>query len=475
VSAGERFFAEATGSHGPPLLNAEDRSEPSREQPSTFGREPRRKPPRIFIGLVETAGYFNNLAQALVQCGAEVTQVDAYGNPFDFPRQAASARIVRLITWLGKRRSSSEAGGARLSRLWWQALHRLAMPLLLVWAAARHDVFIYAWRSSFMRFRELPVLKLLGKRLVFVFLGSDIRPAYMSGSDVLAAGSTIEPCLRATRRKRRELERVERRADLIVSHPPLSQLLRRPFVSFLAVGFVSPLRDRSPSGARNGPVRILHSPSLPEVKGTPRIREAIERLKTEGLELEYVEVIRQPNAVVLDELARCDFVVDQLYSDTPLAGFATEAASLGKAAIVGSYDWDEILRDLPREQIPPSHRCHPDEIADAIRQLVRDPDYRTDLGSRAHEFVRERWNPAAVGGRFLRLIQGDAPPDWLCDPRAIRYVHGVGLDDERLREVVRRVVQHAGPEALLLDDKPELLRKLLSEAGLPDAAAARAR
>ena len=54
----------------------------------------------------------------------------------------------------------------------------------------------------------------------------------------------------------------------------------------------------------------------------------------EGLPLEYVEIVGQPNDIVLAEIARSAFVIDQLYSDTPMAGFAAEAARLGKPAIV---------------------------------------------------------------------------------------------------------------------------------------------
>ena len=40
---------------------------------------------------------------------------------------------------------------------------------------------------------------------------------------------------------------------------------------------------------------------------------------------------------ILAELARCDFVIDQLYSDYPLPGLATEAAWFGKPTVVGGY------------------------------------------------------------------------------------------------------------------------------------------
>lgn len=412
---------------------------------------------------MEVAGYYGSLSRALAESGADVTHVDVFGTPFDFMRGPGRGRVIQLCSWLGRRRARAVRPRALY---WWKSLHRLSMALLFLWAAPSHDIFIFGFRTSFLGTRELRLLRLLRKRLIFVFHGSDIRPAYINGGETAARpGGTIEGCLQSTRKKRRDLDRIERYADVIVSHPSFSQLLRRPFVSFLAVGIPAPLRDADAEAAGDGPIRILHSPSDPEVKGTARIREAMENLRAEGLELEYVEITGQRNAVVLDELRRCHFVVDQLYSDTPMASFATEAATMGRAAVVGSYDWREACNQVPDAHLPPTHRCHPHEIEDAVRRMAEDAAYREQLGHRARRFVRERWTPEAVARRFLRLIDGDVPPDWVCDPAAIRYVHGAGLDEKRLRELVGGVVDHGGQEELLLADKPELLRRVLQLAG----------
>jgi hypothetical protein len=322
-------------------------------------------------------------------------------------------------------------------------------------------VFVYGFRTTFFRGRELPVLKLLRKRLIFVFHGTDIRPSYLDGSDMaLSRGATIEDCVRATRNKRRDLDRIERYADVLVSHPSFSHLLRRSFVTFLSIGIPAPVRETG-THAATGPVRILHSPSDLEVKGTARIREAVTSLEADGFEIEYVEIVGQPNAVVLDELRRCDLVVDQLYSDTPMAAFATEAATVARVAVVGSYDWAEVCRGVADEDVPPTYLCRPDELEETLRRLVTDADSREEAGRRAQAFVQERWTPEAVAARFLRLAVGDVPTEWTAAPADIRYVHGVGLDEKRLRELVRGVLEHGGPSALLLDDKPELLRRVL--------------
>ena len=60
----------------------------------------------------------------------------------------------------------------------------------------------------------------------------------------------------------------------------------------------------------------------------------------------------QPNSVVLEQLARCDFIIDQLYADFPMPGFATEAAWFGKPAVTAGYALDLWKRTLPKR------KCH---------------------------------------------------------------------------------------------------------------------
>ena len=64
------------------------------------------------------------------------------------------------------------------------------------------------------------------------------------------------------------------------------------------------------------------------------------------------------------------FEIDQVYCDTPMAGFATEAAWFGKPAVVGGYGFDYLKTYVPEGMWPPSKTCHPDKIENAIESLI---------------------------------------------------------------------------------------------------------
>jgi hypothetical protein len=350
--------------------------------------------------------------------------------------------------------------------------------LLFIRACPAHDVFIFTFGTTFCDFLELPLLRLLGKKTVFVFNGSDHRPPYMNGVYMSSADDeNIARVIAETRLIKRRLRRIEAHAHVIIGHHLSAHLHERPFVPALLLGlpFAAPVGVSQSEATSDGrPVRIVHAPSRPEVKGTVKIRAAVEALRGKGYAIDLVEIVGKPNAVVLDELSRCDFVVDELYSDTRMAGLATEAAFFGKPAVVGGYASDDELMIegvYPPEQFPPVEFCHPDLIQEAIERLVADERYRVELGARAREFVLGPWAPAAVASRYLRLMAERPPDGWLYDPGQIGYLLGAGMSASVARIGMHRVIETHGVQALCLSDKPELEQAVVRFAESADAEA----
>jgi hypothetical protein len=429
---------------------------------------------RVFLGPVEIAGYYSGIERGLRSVGIDAVAIDLNGHPFKY------ARVAGSTTPLAARLSMA---AVRLFRL--PVLRRLdlarklviaaaTVPLFL-WALVRFDVFVFGFRTSFFGLREVPLLHRLGKRLVFVFHGSDARPPYMDGADMSeAAGLSIADCANLAARKRRDIGKIERYANLVICHPLYGHFFQRPYVRWSAIGmpFERPVQTSSVGGRVDQSVRALHSPSNPAVKGTTLIRRAVAAVQSRGVPLEFREVLGLPNAVVLDEIAKADFVIDQLYSDIPMATFATEAAWQARPAVVGSYGWHEMQRLLPPGEHPPVKSCHPDDVAEAIASLAMDRATMGRLGDEAFQFVSEHWSDAQIVDRFLRVLTGDIPPEWLSDPREISYRHGCGLPESRARSITRAVIEEHGRAALQLGDKPDLEASIVdwatAEGNAPD-------
>ena len=415
-------------------------------------------PLRVFIGPVEIAGHYGRLASGLRELGVDAVAVDLSGHPFRYEVARHTMPVIRLAVAAANR--SRRPGGPRVMKAFWRALEPIVRVILLAWTLVRFDAYIFGFGTTILYGHELPLLRLMRKRLVFVFNGSDARPSYVDGADMAASlGRSTDDCIRMTRRKKDTIRRIERHADAIVSQPAFSHFFERPVIDFFRLGV--PCGSPDPDGVQPrdaGTVRILHSPSHPEVKGSGRIREAVEQLTRAGLPLKLTELHGVPNATVRAEIAQADFVIDQIYSDAPMVGFATEAATAGVPAIVGGYAWDELQRIYPDDLMPPVEQCHPDQLQVAVRRLAEDATYRIALGERARRFVEGPWAPRRIAGRYLAVLRGETDPDWLFDPATLRYVRGVGLTEERARELVRALVSRGGRAALQLADKPALER-----------------
>lgn len=407
--------------------------------------------------MAETSGFCSQLVEGFREIGVRADQINLGANPFGYGERARPA--VRLIRALASRR----AGGPG-PRVAWTVLHRLAMLTLFIDAVLRYDAFVFRAGDSFFALRDLPLLRRLGKRVVVVFFGTDSRPVYMSAVAV-TDGLTGEETARRTGDKRAMVERIERHASAIVCHVMTAQLHQRPAVAFLEMGIprrlLGPVRPPA-GGAADRPIRVLHAPSKPQGKGTATIREAVSRVRQQGVNLELTVLTGRPNREVLAALDDCDFVIDELHSDTPMAGFAAEAASRGRPAIVGGYGWDELRRLTAPDAIPPSHLVHPDELGEGIATLALDHGYRQELGARARRFVEERWAPRFVAERMLRVIDGSAPHDWTFDPRDPVHPYGAGVTVDALRRTVRSVLEAGGPAGLHVSDKPALEEALMA-------------
>lgn len=413
----------------------------------------------ISIGPGEVAGYLGQLRNGCEALGIPCEHVlyvpahtFAYPAPNYFLRRAYEASVQ-----LGAR--------GRIGRLLARVADKAIRLVGLTRAILRCDVFIFSGYGSFFRFLELPLLRMLGKRIIVVYLGSDARPPYLSGKHLDDSAEAFDPARIAaeTRMLRRMMARVERHASVIVNHTGTAQFSTRPFVRYSHVGMPMPTATAGLPGrsTSDGPLRILHAPSRPIAKGTLRVREAVARLRAEGIAVELVELSGVPNSEVLRQLASCDVVVDELYSDLPLATFGAEAASFAKPAIVGSLYVERFAADNPGTGPAPTIFIHPDDLEVALRRLVTDEEWRIAEGGRAHTFLRARCTPRDVAARYLRLAQGDVPPEWIVDPAQLDYIGGWGLPEAAWRTQLAHYLSVVGEGGLALDHRPQLRARIV--------------
>lgn len=411
------------------------------------------------------AGTVSGITRGLLDAGADARQVSLDPHVHHFDSATVPTRLERAVQRLRDR--SRIPRPLRPVALVVERVLRLALFVGLV---ARYDTFVVGYCKSYFSGRDLPWLRRLGKRIVVVYFGTESRPPYLNGKYADRTGADLR---RAARRIKRQTVWFERHADVVVANPLSSHYLERPFVAFQRVGLASgwsvdPRTAPHREAAERSTVRLLHAPTHPRLKGSARIEQVVDELHERGVPVELVELRDRPNHEVVEALAGTDLVVDQLYSDTYLAGLATEAARLGVPSVVGSYGIDDLRRWFGAVVDEVAVICHPDDLAATIEALAADPQRRAAVGDAARRYVEDEWAPRRVGERLLELIDGRVDPSMLCDPADIHYLAGCGLDESEQVDLVRRVLRGADASVLQLDDKPTLRDRLVERARLVD-------
>jgi len=335
----------------------------------------------------------------------------------------------------------------------------------LVKLIATRNVFIFPFGQSLLyKNRDLPILLKLKKTVIVnIGLGSDARPPYLNGNIQHRKGAYAEKIasvVEDAKRISRKVAFLENHSSYVIGSPLSSfYFLQRKFINFFSLGLPvdRAIETNSQDHSRkNEKIRVVHIPSSRSIKGTDRIEEAISDLIEEGLPIDYVELSNLSNKQVMEELASCDLVIDQLYSDTPLATIGTEAGLLGKPTVIGGYGTECMREYISDDMMPPSLLCPPAEIKETIKKAVINHELRERTGKLAKVFLTTQWSIESIARRYLKIIENDIPDSWWIDPMPIRYFHGAGLAEEKIKENIKLIVEKYGKGALCLSHNAEL-------------------
>jgi hypothetical protein len=436
-----------------------------------------RKSKRILVGPWEVAGYYRNLCEGFRQLGVPYDFITYKSHAFGYGGETRQPTLLRIARWFS--RIHNKSGRSRVARLFGALPFEILTSVWALWAICRYDVFIFGFGLTLLRGNwDLPILRMLGKTVITnLSHGSEARPPFIDGFYQAREAETVSAATlyNLTKRNKRCVAMHEKYVDIVIGAPfATAQFASRRLINTFAIGLpFQPLQafDSASSRPQVGAndlraVRILHSPSNPVAKGSSQIIRAIERLKARGHAIDFVLIQGRPFREVLEAIQFCDFVVDQLYCDTPMAGFAVESAWFGKPAVVGGYGLDRLRSYVPDGMWPPSKICHPDRIEQAIEDLILDSGERQRLGREAQAFVQGQLNATKVAARYLRLIEGDIPEAWWLNPETIVYLEGGGQAETRTREMIRVLVEAYGVKALKLEHRLDLRNAFLEFANI---------
>jgi hypothetical protein len=162
------------------------------------------------------------------------------------------------------------------------------------------------------------------------------------------------------------------------------------------------LGDPAPPSSGRGPLKVVHAPSRRAVKGTQAIKDAVDRLQRDGVQIELQLIEQMSHDEALEAYRAADVVVDQLRIGW-YGVVAVEAMAMGKAVV--SFIRDDLKHHLPWPW--PLAIANPSNIDEILADLAADRTRVDDLGRRGRQYA-EHIHDADHIAEVLTSLYADA-------------------------------------------------------------------
>lgn len=282
-----------------------------------------------------------------------------------------------------------------------QDLVRLIEPYLsFVYLLFHFDIFHFFYDGGVLfqtplRFIEVQLLHSFGKRVVVMPYGSDVHVLARMRNPVYKFGQLYHYGQYAVPRAgliSRWIDYFSVHADCCVGSAAFDALYRWDIlpVSYVSIDtdqFHPPDDYKHQNDGKNGPVVIVHSPNHRVIKATEYIIAAIDRLKSEGCQIEFRLLERMKNTEVRAILERCDILVELLVAGYGLSGI--EGMALGKPVISNFQGDTSALKYYSYLSECPIVQANIDTVYDKLKWLVDNPDVRQAIGAKSRRYVEK--------------------------------------------------------------------------------------
>ena len=279
---------------------------------------------------------------------------------------------------------------------------RLLLYLSFAYAVRHFDIFHhnchggFLGRSIFWKW-EAWLLRKAGCKVVIGTYGADIQ----------RYSRIVDPCFRHVlqtdypNNARREPEiarRVEywvRNADVFFSGSSIDGIGRWDYIvpSTLCIDLSLWSRKRaySKNDGFNGPVKVIHTPNHRGIKGTEFIIEAVNELRSDGLDIQLILLEKKKNTEVCRLMQEeADILAEQLLATAyGLSAIEGMASGIPVLANLESGPTTRIFRRYSFLNECPILSTTPETVKDNLLILANNPDLREELGRAGREYVEK--------------------------------------------------------------------------------------
>jgi hypothetical protein len=266
---------------------------------------------------------------------------------------------------------------------------------------SRYDIFHFSFNGGFLRRsrywrKEAFILKRHGKKAVIIPYGGDFF-VYRRVRNLSYLHGLLYHYPKVNHESEWE-ERVahwENVADCVIPGFLVDGAGRwdvLPFSSLvLDVKKWMPAREGGRNNGRNGPVVVAHSPNHRKIKGTQFVIAAVERLRSEGYQIEFILMEKMQNEKVKEILCgQVDVFVEQvILSGIGMSAVEAMAAGIPVISSLEETARLELFRRYSYLEECPVISANPETIYEVLKQYVENPELRLQAGRKSRQYAEK--------------------------------------------------------------------------------------
>jgi len=266
--------------------------------------------------------------------------------------------------------------------------------------ARNYNIFHFHYGETLLpQNADLPLLKMLRKKMVMNFWGSDVRQEMLARPknkyyDIFGSENDNKLIIA-------KIKNIANYIDTAVV--PAHEVYEYVFGYFKRIEIIPIIIDIDkirlfPSSFSNDNPLIVHSPSNRKLKGTEYILNTISKLQ-EKYKFRFQLIENLPNIEVKKIFAKSDIVIDQLLIGT-YGTVSLEAMAAGKPVLC--YIRDDLAKYMPDI---PIINTNIDNIYENLEMLITNPSMRTEIGKKGYEYVAQNHNPKKIAKQLISLYE----------------------------------------------------------------------
>jgi glycosyltransferase involved in cell wall biosynthesis len=265
----------------------------------------------------------------------------------------------------------------------------------------KYDIFHFHFGYSLLpNNRDLPILKLFGKKTIMHYWGSDIRQSDIAINYVYF--QTLEELQKVypaenDNIKRNQIKKIEKYVNISIAgdypllpYSPKNSIVVKQALEISNFPFVG-------CENKNEHIIIVHAPTDREKKGTKYVLAVIERLKAEKYNIDFILVEHKTHDEALEIYKNSDIVIDQIVLESH-GILAMECMALGKPVLCRIDDeFIKYYNDIPLVN------TNPDNIYENLKLLIENPDLRKSLGEKGRKYVEEVHDSKKIARQLIDI------------------------------------------------------------------------